>query len=261
MVNEADCFVASLLAKSFVSKSLSPPRPLTPTIIKTLSYYLISLIFIKIGVLKKGKQKYYVVWAGVKPGIYESWKECEAQIRGFPGARYKAFPNMEQAAEAFQGNPDDYRGKDIRPDLSKEELARIGLPDTNSISVDAACSGNPGDMEYRGVETDTSMELFRVGPYPQGTVNIGEFLAIVHALAYLKNKNNRLPIYSDSRTAIKWVKSKKTNTKLEKTTLNQYIFELIDRAEKWLQNNEYPNHILKWQTKYWGEIPADFGRK
>ena len=130
-----------------------------------------------------------------------------------------------------------------------------------SISVDAACSGNPGDMEYRGVETESRLELFHVGPYPEGTVNIGEFLAIVHALAQLKKEGNTLPIYTDSRTAMKWVKDKKTKTKLEKSDMNIKIFEFIRRAEAWLQNNEYPNKIMKWETKYWGEIPADFGRK
>jgi ribonuclease HI len=35
----------------------------------------------------------------------------------------------------------------------------------------------------------------------------------------------------------------------------------MERAEKWLLSNEFSNEILKWETKAWGEIPADFGRK
>jgi ribonuclease HI len=117
-------------------------------------------------------------------------------------------------------------------------------------------------MEYQGVDTQTRENLFHMGPYPDGTNNIGEFLALVHALAYLQQNN--LPtkiIYSDSKIAIGWVKKKKCGTKLAPTRNNGKLFEYIDRAERWLMNNRYNNPILKWETEVWGEIPADFGRK
>jgi ribonuclease HI len=116
-------------------------------------------------------------------------------------------------------------------------------------------------MEYRGVYVADGTEIFHVGPFEDGTNNIGEFLGIVHALALLAQKKSNLPIYSDSVNAIKWVERKKCNTKLKETSRNQIIFELIARAEKWLNENTYSNPILKWQTEIWGEIPADFGRK
>jgi len=62
-----------------------------------------------------------------------------------------------------------------------------------SISVDAACAGNPGILEYQGVNTATKEVLFKRGPFPVGTVNLGEFLAIVHGLSYLKNSIVRFP--------------------------------------------------------------------
>jgi ribonuclease HI len=130
-----------------------------------------------------------------------------------------------------------------------------------SLSVDAACSGNPGIMEYRGVETGTGREIFHVGPFNPATNNIGEFLALVHGLALLKQQNLELPIYSDSTTALAWVRKKKCNSKLERTNTNQEVFDLIQRAEKWLRLNDYKNPVLKWETERWGEIPADFGRK
>jgi len=127
--------------------------------------------------------------------------------------------------------------------------------------VDAACSGNPGRMEYRGVYVADGVELFHVGPLEDATNNIGEFLAIVHALAMLKKSGKKIPVYSDSVNAIKWIDRKKCNTKLERSERNMPVFELIERAEKWLRTNTYDNPILKWETKQWGEIPADFGRK
>ena len=130
-----------------------------------------------------------------------------------------------------------------------------------SLSVDAACSGNPGRMEYRGVYTDSGEEIFHVGPFEQGTNNIGEFLALVHGLALLKKQNSPLPVYSDSVSAMAWVRNKKAKTTLIKNEVNQSLFELVERAEKWLKTNTYTTTILKWETQDWGEIPADFGRK
>ena len=205
------------------------------------------------------EKKYYVVWKGLKPGVFESWKECEAQIRGVEGAIYKSFPDKIAAQNAFSGNWKHFIGK--RVSKPKAGNPKVGNPISDSLSVDAACSGNPGILEYRGVETKTGNQLFHQGPYPLGTVNIGEFLAIVHALAYLKKYDNSLPVYSDSRTAIKWVKDKAVKTRLPRNAESEPLFELLDRAIIWLKNNQYPNDVLKWQTEFWGEIPADFGRK
>ena len=116
-------------------------------------------------------------------------------------------------------------------------------------------------MEYRGVYVKTGQEIFKMGPFPDGTNNIGEFLAIVHGLAILKQKGLSIPLYSDSKTAMGWVQKKCCNTKLERTTRNEKLFELVRRAELWLMGNTYPNPIFKWRTEKWGEIPADFGRK
>ena len=116
-------------------------------------------------------------------------------------------------------------------------------------------------MEYQGVFTETETHVFHQGPFPEATVNIGEFLALVHALAYLKKNKLDMPIYSDSLTALAWVRKKKVNTKLRPNETNKKVFELIERALFWLNNNTYDTQILKWNTKVWGEIPADFGRK
>ena len=150
-------------------------------------------------------------------------------------------------------NPPDYRHDTVLP-LPLEVSA-------NAVAVDAACSGNPGIMEYRGVDTKTQAEIFRIAPIKDGTNNIGEFLAIVHALAFMKQRNLSLPVYSDSKIAMSWVRQKVCKTKVPRTSHNEKIFELIARAEQWLHNNTYPNPILKWETQAWGENPADFGRK
>ncbi|MAZ26890.1 MAG: ribonuclease H [Cytophagaceae bacterium] len=208
------------------------------------------------------KEKFYVVWQGKRPGIYMTWDDCKASITGYKGAQYKSFPTFAEAKKAYNGNYDDYKSSKKAPKVvDKALLERIGQPNYDSIAVDAASSGNPGIMEYRGVDTRSKKQIFHQGPFKQGTNNVGEFLALVHGLAFLKkNKSNRI-IYSDSRIAIGWVRKKKCGTKLTQNAKNRDVFELVQRAEKWLRENDYNTPIVKWETKVWGEIPADFGRK
>ncbi len=206
------------------------------------------------------KKNFYVVWNGVVPGIYKTWDECRKQVEGYEGAIYKSFPTLEQAEKAFNDNPWNYVGKNAQK-KSSISINVISEIIKDSLAVDAACSGNPGELEYRGVYVKTGEEVFRQGVFEYGTNNIGEFLAIVHGLALLKRKNINIPIYSDSKNAIKWVKEKKCKTKLDRVPENEVLFYMIERAEKWLRENTYTNKILKWETDKWGEIPADFGRK
>jgi ribonuclease HI len=207
------------------------------------------------------RTKHYVVWKGHQPGVYTSWADCQAQIAGFPGAQYKSFARREDALAAFEKDYDEVKGSDTKTfRLTPDELRAQGVI-LDSVCVDAACKGNPGDVEYRGVDPATGEELFRKGPYPQGTQNLGEFLAIVHALAWLKNLQRDCPVYSDSETAMAWVRRGQARTKMRRSAANRRIFALVERAMHWLAENSYPNRILKWRTDQWGEIPADFGRK
>lgn len=208
------------------------------------------------------KQKFYVVWQGRETGVFETWEDCVKQTKGFKDAKFQSFKTLVSAEQAYKGGWQAHYGKDIfETELTTDELALIGKPTLESISVDAAWNTQTGVVEYRGVDTKSKKELFHQGPFDDGTINIAEFLAIVHALAWSKTQNISLPIYSDSRNAIQWVKNKAVNTSHEKSESNQRLFELIDRALKWLNLNTYSNQILKWETKAWGENPADFGRK
>ena len=207
--------------------------------------------------------KYYTVWKGHNTGVFETWDDCKAQIKDFKGAQYKSFSTFDAAKQAYKDGPKDYVGKSktFKSELSEAQLKKIGKPNYNSIAVDAASSGNPGKMEYRGVDTKTKKQLFIQGPFEEATNNIGEFLAIVHGLAFLQQNNSERIIYTDSITAISWVRKKACNSKLERNDKNKPVFELVDRAIKWLNDNNYKTTIVKWETKAWGEIPADFGRK
>ena len=211
------------------------------------------------------KNKYYVVWSGRTPGIYSDWEVCKREILGCKDAKYKGFPDRLSAETAFREGPDKYWGKDV---ASLIDLSTVNeKPISPAIAVDAACAGNPGKMEYQGVFVDfgtqppTTSNLFKSQVFPNGTNNIGEFLALVHALALQKKHGWKYPIYSDSVNAQLWIRQKKCKTKLQRNAKNDYLFQLVERAENWLNNNAIEVPILKWKTEFWGEIPADYGRK
>lgn len=204
------------------------------------------------------KQKYYVVWNGRKPGIYTSWTECQAQVNQYPNAKFKSFESKELAEQAFK------EGKQLNSKTNKLKTVcntTSEVIDYNTISVDVGTSGNPGPVEYKGVDTKTGEVIFSVGPISKGTNNLGEFLAIVHALAYIKQMNSNKNIYSDSVNAINWVKQKKVSSTLVRDSSTEKIWSMVDRAVLWLENNTYDTKIMKWETKQWGEIKADYGRK
>lgn len=214
-------------------------------------------------------RKFYVVWEGRHPGIYEDWADAQEQIEGYPGAKYKGFTNQEAAIAAFRSYLD---GSDVPLGEILVEASAVSTPsdcsyrdfpeiDLDGWAVDASCMGNPGVMEYRGVDLRTGAEIFRVGPFQDATNNIGEFLAIVHALAMQFNSGRWHTIYSDSVSGMAWVRNKRINTTLRRTDKNTQVFELMARALGWLTSHHYDARILKWQTERWGEIPADFGRK
>jgi ribonuclease HI len=192
--------------------------------------------------------KYYVVWAGRKPGIFTTWAEAEAQVKGFSKARFQAFKTLAEAEQAF-----GYGGVQVM-ERPQPLLGSIIVP---SISVDAACSGNPGRLEYRGVFTETREQVFHRGPFPNGTNNVGEFLAIVEALIICQEQGINWPIYSDSQVALFWVKSRQVRTGVADPALHNQV----RLAMEWLEANQFSNQLLKWETGNWRENPADFGRK
>lgn len=210
--------------------------------------------------MAKQKAKFYVVWQGREAGIYDSWAACEAQVKGV-AAKYKGFATREEAEAALAADPKDYIIRKPKPLQSTPIASSPNSPILPALAVDAACSGNPGLMEFRGVIADTATQVFHRGPYTGGTNNIGEFLAIVLGLAYLKLHNLPWVLYSDSKTAISWVRQRQCKTKIEWNTCNQDLFLAVRAAEKWLHENTWTTQIYKWDTEHWGEIPADFGRK
>lgn len=208
------------------------------------------------------KKKAYVVFEGRKPGIYDSWKECEEQVSGFSGSKYKGFFDKKTAIQEYE----TYQKENLTKNVSSVKFSNVNTTDVilyNTFSVDGACSNNPGDGEFQCVHTKTREVVFRSKIYTYVTNNLMEYLALVKTLKYcIENKIDK-KIYSDSISAIAWIKNKKVETTLEKNYLNNDCFKEVSYYEEWVKsvNVDLTAMILKWDTEKWGEIPADFGRK
>ena len=186
-------------------------------------------------------------------------KRCQTGQDGFWFVGVpKRFP-----ATAFKEGPAEYWGTNkVVSKLTKADLERIGQPIVDSLCVDAAWNAQTKVMEYQGVWNHNRETAFHQGPFDSATNNIGEFLALVHGLAILVKQEIDFPIYSDSLSAISWVRKKRVKSKSIKLgETSSEINDLVDRALSWVKNNSWENDILKWETEAWGEIPADFGRK
>ena len=218
--------------------------------------------------------KYYVVWRGAKPGVYDTWEECQKNVVGVAGSRFKSFPSFVEARTAFARAPPAIpprgRGAARGKGNKRKGIATVLRPLPTeagplSLAVDAACSGVPGRGEYRGVLLPSRRQVFAAGPWDDCTNNVVEFLAVVRGLRWLDTRGLRAPLFSDSRTAISWAKNgglcKTTHAPRTGTALSAEIAE----AERWLASCPRRGDLLaclsKWNTKADGEIPADFGRK
>jgi ribonuclease HI len=135
-------------------------------------------------------------------------------------------------------------------------------PPAVGLCVDAAWNPKKRAMEYRGVWLHDQTVAFEVGPLKSGSNNLGEFLAIVHGLRYLKSKGIDCPMHSDSRTAMKWLQKRHVRCSAAiQGNLTPKMYVRLTRALQWLNRNEPSIAVVKWDTGLWGEIPADYGRK
>lgn len=195
--------------------------------------------------------KYYAVWCGRTAGVFDSWEACKQSVAGYAGAKFKSFKTRQLAEAALRGDEPP-----LPPELSSST-------DRMALAVDGACSGVGGRGEYRGVLLPSRAEVFRGGPFEAATNNAMEYLAIIRGLRWMEERGLRIPLYSDSNTAIHWVAADlehrcgtcaSGDLAAEVARLHWW---LRCRADRW----RLVAMIRKWDTAALGEIPADFGRK
>jgi ribonuclease HI len=202
--------------------------------------------------------KWYVVWYGRVPGVYETWEACQAHIHNVRGAKYKSFLTYEAAVEAYAEGHEQHIGKRRKQSNIVLDAPPYIVP---SLCVDVGTYGNPGRVMYRGVATHTGLVVFESPPIPYGTNNLGEFVAIVHGLAYIEKNGLDMPVYTDSVNARNWVRRREVRSTLERDTRAITMWTLVDRALQWLYTHRDHATVLQWDTKAWGQIKADYDRK
>ena len=209
------------------------------------------------------RPKTYVVWEGREPGIYETWEECKAQTHGVK-ARFKSYEDLDpkEARRLLEAGPPPTAPRTKTKTKTKTKGDWHGIVDPDAWAVDAATSGNPGPTEYKCVVVETGDVIFASKVYPLGTNNLGEFLAIVHAMAHMQKVGYYPPLYSDSKIAIGWIQKKAYKTTLPRTAETEELFRTLDRAVDWIRTHDLSPYTLRlWDTPRFGENPADYGRK
>ena len=116
----------------------------------------------------------------------------------------------------------------------------------------------PGRWSIRPSIWQRVIACFISGQFMGLIISVSFSLAL--ALCWNQGLHNKT-IYSDSYNAILWVQKRKCKTKLERTPQTEQLYQIIVRAENWLNTHNFRNPIIKWETSKWGEVPADFGRK
>lgn len=143
------------------------------------------------------KKKYYAVAAGRNCGIYGDWPSAEAQVKGFPGARYKGFGSRGEAL-AWLENPLYASKHEDRPTARRPEIRGGAI----SVYTDGGCQGNPGPGGY-GVVIDLDGEKLELsGGFRRTTNNRMELLAVIVALEAVVGYCRPVDLCSDSSYVI-----------------------------------------------------------
>lgn len=133
------------------------------------------------------KQKYYVVWEGKQPGVYSTWAECQAQTDHYTGAKYKSYESKAAADTAYKagwkgnwgtGPTSSGAGAKSKTANSWSRSASVETSeeiDYDSISVDVGTRGNPGPVEYKGVDTQTGDIIFPAVQSVRERITSGNF--------------------------------------------------------------------------------------
>ena len=182
-------------------------------------------------------KKFYAVASGRKPGIYTVWPEAEAQVKGFPQARFKGFATREEAEswikEAKSGPVRAVRRPKAMTSLPPDIRRESGV----EIYTDGGAINNPGPGGYGVVQIHAGERKELTGGYRLTTNNRMELMGCIVALRQLEYKDKPIVIHSDSSYVVNginkgwarnwrkngWIKSDK------KPALNSDLWaELLD---------------------------------
>ena len=182
-------------------------------------------------------KKYYVVWKGSKPGIYDSWPAAKEQTEGRADAQFMGFPSKAEAQAAYQSTYTKAlmrRSVNKTPSAHSSHATKINTPMGNHLSsnphgyngtadiniyCDGACSPNPGKSGtgiaiYESINDKTQLTSLWYGLYQaNGTNNTAELNGLLKSFEIAQQyiaQNKKVQVLSDSKYSIdcitKWAK-------------------------------------------------------
>ena len=154
------------------------------------------------------KKKFYVVWVGKQTGVFTDWSVVQPLVAGYPGAKHKSYPSLEDAKTALDSGAPAARSAPSKPGTKKkpQEFVFDKAYDIHIFS-DGACDPNPGEAGS-GVavyERCLLSELWYGCYEPLGTNNTAELNALYKALEIAEkmlSPDGRIQILSDSSYSI-----------------------------------------------------------
>lgn len=161
------------------------------------------------------KVKFYAVRNGVKPGIYNTWDECKAQVSGYSGAEYKSFATLEEA-QAYVGlgnsESNDVAANVILQEPWKEKIQEDIKNGYLVAYTDGSYDKSSGKYSYGIVIIDEKLEekyLKDIGENPEYAKShnvAGELLAALTSIAYaISTGRRKIKIYHDYEGVAKWI--------------------------------------------------------
>ena len=143
-------------------------------------------------------KKYYAIASGRKPGIYDNWAAAQAQVIGYPGAKFKEFPTRGEA-EAWIKNP-VYSPAAVKTTRKVGSSIADTSPKTGEVTIytDGGARYNPGPGGYGIVQIYKGERKELSGGFRLTTNNRMELMACIVALRELEYRDRPVTLYSDS---------------------------------------------------------------
>lgn len=189
----------------------------------------------------------------VTPGEYKefhSWPACQAFVKG----KNVPFGSGVTRDEALEKVARSRAYIDKNGSKTTKAAAPVGAPPREGICSDAGTHGNPGPCEYQVCDLKGKvLEHKKLGVH---TNNYAELAGIGAMLQYAAI-NGITKCWTDSQIAIGWIASGRLGPTVHERDV---ILRMVTEIQTILRKNP-KLELLKWHTKKWGEIPADFGRK
>lgn len=187
---------------------------------------------------------FYAVRIGDKPGIYNTWAECEKEVRGFKGAKYKKFKSYNEALDFIE--MDDERHSKIQKKSKKTKEEKNSKYDfkQEDISDDEVLSFVDGSFNlekmiysygvvmidkdsietYNGKEDDPELAQMR---------NVsGELKAAMVAMDIaLERGSRKLSLYYDYAGIEEWALGKWKTNKTGTQNYKKYYNSIKEKLE------------------------------